>query len=167
VTHIANTASALRPTNCQTMTNAKLSIKHKKEQHIKFRLFQFHTFCWLSSNFPTLRGNYRSAPFLKRKSLHLSTFNAENKMMFKACSVNKNDYLYKQVYSLRDVKARTPITSLLKTHRLTTVGCACLKLIRRHFRRWLFCKSHIPYVSHLSHDISIAVGKVYCRNVAR
>jgi hypothetical protein len=38
----------------------------------------------------------------------LSTFNAENKLMFKACSMNKNDCLNKQVYSLRDGKARTP-----------------------------------------------------------
>lgn len=87
--------------------------------------------------------------------------------MFTACSMNKNDYLHKQVYCLRDVEARTPITSPLQTHTLTTVGCACLKLIRRHFKRWLFCMSHIPYASHLSHDISIVIGKVYCRNVAR
>jgi len=39
VTHIANTASALRPTNCQTMTNAIQSIKHQREEHVKFRLF--------------------------------------------------------------------------------------------------------------------------------
>jgi len=65
VTHIANTASALRPTKCQTMTSAILSIKHQIEQHVKFRLFQFHTFCLLSLNSPTVRGNYRSAPFLE------------------------------------------------------------------------------------------------------
>ena len=39
------------------------------------------------------------------------------------------------------------------THAHVTVGCACPKLIRRYFKRWLFCMSHTPYVSHLSHDI--------------
>jgi hypothetical protein len=44
----------------------------------------------------------------------LSTFNAENKLMFKACSMNKNDCLNKQVYGLRDGKARTPSTFAFK-----------------------------------------------------